>query len=184
MFFGRNLHLIAPFEAFLTGFCTEFCCASFVFSRPGADFWTPGRNLGPPDQILGFPGRHFGPGTFLGDFGVPKNMVLRGKDFLVRIQGNPPHPNELYGPEDPFGCATLTKTIFVCQMLCNLIFSRKSGNAPGALPVYLLFPFVGCPIPYELPIHHCGGHYLYVFQHFGPTEFLFRWNAIRWSGSK
>ena len=96
---------MAPFEAFETGCCTEFCCASFVFLSPGADFWTLGPIFGPqvgilepPDQILGFPGRHSGPGTVLGDFGVPKKNVLRGKDFLVRIQGNPPHPNELYGP--------------------------------------------------------------------------------------
>ena len=95
MFFGSNLHLIAPFDAFLTGFCTEFCCASFVFSSPGADLLPPGWKLGAPDQILGFPSRHSGPGTVLGDFGVPKKMVLRGKDFLVRMQGSPPHPNEL-----------------------------------------------------------------------------------------
>ena len=66
MVFGPNLHLIGPFEAFDVGFCTDFCCASFVCLSPGADFWTPGQNLGPPDQIWGFPGRHSGPGTFLG----------------------------------------------------------------------------------------------------------------------
>ena len=65
MVFGPNLHLIGPFEAFEAGFCTEFQCASFVFSHPGAEFWTLGQNLGPR-------GRHFGPGTFLGQFGVPK----------------------------------------------------------------------------------------------------------------
>ena len=95
MVFGHYLHLMAPFEALEAGFCTDFCCASFVCSRPGADFWTPGRNFGPQNQILGFPGRHSGPGTFLGEFGVPKKVVLQGKDFLVRIQGNPPRPNEL-----------------------------------------------------------------------------------------
>ena len=55
--FGRNLDLIGPFELFPAGFSTEFQRASFVFSCPGADFWTPGRNLRPR-------GRHFGPGTF------------------------------------------------------------------------------------------------------------------------
>ena len=59
MLFGHNLHAIAPFEAFLTAFCTEFCRASFVVSCPRAEFWTP-------DQIPGFSGRHFGPGTILG----------------------------------------------------------------------------------------------------------------------
>ena len=98
MFFGRNLHLRGPFEAFEAGFCTECWCASFVFLGPLADFWAPGWNLGPPDQILGFPGRHSGPGTFSGDLGVPEKMVLRGKDFLVRMQGNPPRPNEFYVP--------------------------------------------------------------------------------------
>ena len=98
MVFDPNLHLIGPFEAFEAGFCTECCCASFVFLSPGADFWTPGRNLGPKNQILGFPGRHFGPGTLLGDLGVPKKVLLRENHFLVRIQGKSPHPNELYGP--------------------------------------------------------------------------------------
>ena len=82
---------MAPFELFETGFCTEFQRASFVCSRAGADFWTPGRNLGPP-------GRHVGPGTFWGQFWGPEKDSLRGKDFVVGIQGNPPHPNELYGP--------------------------------------------------------------------------------------
>ena len=59
------------------------------FVDPGMDFWTP-------DQIWGFSGRHSGPGTFLGDCEVPKKVLLRGKDFLVRIQGNPPLPNEFY----------------------------------------------------------------------------------------
>ena len=51
MVFGANLHLIGPFEAFQAGFCTEFCCASFVFLSPGAGFWTPGQNFGPRSGI-------------------------------------------------------------------------------------------------------------------------------------
>ena len=66
MVLGPNLHLMALFEALEAGFCTEFCCASFVFSSLGANFGSPGRKLGPPGQILGFPGRHYGTGTFLG----------------------------------------------------------------------------------------------------------------------
>ena len=95
MFFGPNLHLMAPFEALEAGFCIEFRRASFVFSNPRADFGSPSRKLGPPGQILGFPGRHCGTGTCLGS---RKKMLLRGKDLLVRMQGNPSCPNELYGP--------------------------------------------------------------------------------------
>ena len=65
MVFGRNLHLIGPFELFPAGFSTEFQRASLEFPRPGAEFWTPGRNLGPR-------GRHFGPGTFWGQFWGPE----------------------------------------------------------------------------------------------------------------
>ena len=46
MVFGPNLHLMAPFELLEAGFCTEFRHASFVFSRPEADFWTPDLNFG------------------------------------------------------------------------------------------------------------------------------------------
>ena len=59
MVFGRNLHLMAPFEFLEAGFCTEFRRASFVFSCPGADFCAQ-------DWIVWTWGRRFGPGTFLG----------------------------------------------------------------------------------------------------------------------
>ena len=51
-------------------------------------------------------------GRFLSDFGVPKKIVLQRKYFLVRIQGDPSCPNELYGPWEPYGQATLSQNPF------------------------------------------------------------------------
>ena len=55
------------------------------FFDPGTEFWTPG-------QIWGFSGRHSGPGTFLDDFGVPKNILLRGNHFSGEDTGESPTP--------------------------------------------------------------------------------------------
>ena len=88
---GRNLHLIGPFELFLAGFSTEFQRASFVFSRPRPIFGPRAGIWDPQIDILAR-------GPFGANFGVPKKILLRWNDFVVRIQGNPPHPNELYGP--------------------------------------------------------------------------------------
>ena len=68
------MHLIGPFEAFEAGFCTEFCCASFVFLSPGAVLGTPGWNVGTPRSDLGISRSTFWHGDV---FGVPKNMNLR-----------------------------------------------------------------------------------------------------------
>ena len=69
MVFGHNLHHMAPFEFLEAGFCMVFRRASFVFSCPGVDFGAAG-------QILGAPGRHFGPGGFLGQFWGPEKHTF------------------------------------------------------------------------------------------------------------
>ena len=75
MFFGHNLHYMAPFVFSRAGFCMVFRCASFVFSCPGTDFGGQGQILEArvrfwrPGSDFGSPGQHFGPGTFL----APKN---------------------------------------------------------------------------------------------------------------
>ena len=84
----------------------KFQRASFVFPCPGSDFGGQGRISEPR-------GRHFGPGTFWGDFGVSKNTFLQRNGFVVRIQGDPFCPNEFYGPQDPYGQATLPKTFLI-----------------------------------------------------------------------
>ncbi len=71
---------------------------SFLLIVAVYTFW---RHLGKFQQItnLGTSRSTFWAGDVLGSFLlVPKKMVLRGKYFLMRMQGNPPHPNELYGP--------------------------------------------------------------------------------------
>ena len=63
--------------------------------------------LGFAPEKLGFTQKSSGSdfGTFRSTFwagtvnlGVPKNIRVRGNYFLVRIHGNPPHPDELYAP--------------------------------------------------------------------------------------
>ena len=51
-------------------------------------------------------------GRFWSDFGVPKKVVLQRNGFVVRIQGDPSCPNEFYGPQEPYGQATLPKKPF------------------------------------------------------------------------
>ena len=91
MVFGHNLRYVAPFDFSRAGFCMVFRRASFVFSWPGVDFGGRGRILDPEVDILAW-------GRFLSDFGVLKKIVLQRNGFVVRIQGNPSCPNELYGP--------------------------------------------------------------------------------------
>ena len=52
-------------------------------------------------------------GRFGVNFGVPKNILLQGNDFVVGIQGNPFCPNEFYGPWDAFGCTSLSKQFLI-----------------------------------------------------------------------
>ena len=85
MFFGRNLHLIGPFDLFPAGFSTEFQRASFVFLRPRADFRTPGQNLGPR-------GRHFGLGTFWGQLLGPEKYSFARIGFFGEDTGESPTP--------------------------------------------------------------------------------------------
>ena len=100
MVFGHNLHHMAPFDFSRAGFCMEFRRASLVFSCPGVDLRDPGRISGPQVHILAR-------GPFWTNFWIPKNILLRGNDFVVGIQGNPSCPEEFYGPWDPFRHATL-----------------------------------------------------------------------------
>ena len=88
MFFGSNLHLIAPFEAFLTGFCTEFCCASFVFSSPGADCFTPRWIFGPQIRFWDFQVDILARGRFWG----PEKHSFARKGFPGEDTGEIPTP--------------------------------------------------------------------------------------------
>ena len=112
MFFGRNLHLIAPFELFPAGFCTEFQRASFVFSRPRADVWTPGQNLGPR-------GRHVGPGTFLDQFWGSEKHTFARKGFCGEDTGESPTPKWIVWS---------LGLIWVCYFVKNLGFSSSSSQ--------------------------------------------------------
>ena len=58
MVFGHNLHYMAPFAIPRAGFCMVLQRASFVVFMPLGGFGSPGSDFG-------FPGRHFGLGTFL-----------------------------------------------------------------------------------------------------------------------
>ena len=111
---------MAPFDFSRAGFCMEFRYASFVLSCPGVDLRSPDRILGPQVNILAW-------GRFGVNFGVPKNILLRGNYFVVGIQGNPSCPNEFYGPWDPFGCTTLAKTNYVLLFSGDFKFSWKTG---------------------------------------------------------
>ena len=89
MVFGHTLHYMAPFAIPRAGFCMVFQRASFVFSCPGVEFGARGQIWDPQVDILAW-------GAFLVNFGVPKNMLLRGNDFVVGIHGIPSCPNEFY----------------------------------------------------------------------------------------
>ena len=66
MFFGHNVHLMAPFELIPVGFCIIFRRASFSFFGPGAKIWA---------QI--WPGPRFGVNILTwGRFGL-KNQVQK-----------------------------------------------------------------------------------------------------------
>ena len=57
-------------------------------------------------------GQHFGSGMFLVRKMVTENVVLWRNDFVVGFQGNPSCPNEFYGPQEPYGQATLSQNQF------------------------------------------------------------------------
>lgn len=115
----------------------------------------PGWTSGPPVRILTHwmpPGRRVGPGTFLAETGFPQKHTsvmkwLRGEDSR-----DSPYPNELYGPWDPFGGATLPQTMLLfLERLQHTVPDLQDiqGKALG-LPCMSYFP---C----GLPIHCLGG---------------------------
>ena len=69
MFFGRNLHCMAPFAILRAGFCMVFQRASFVFSCPGVDVGAAGPIVGPRVNMLAR-------GRFFVNFVVPENILL------------------------------------------------------------------------------------------------------------
>ena len=131
MVFGSNLHLMAPFEALEAGFCTEFCCASFVFSRPGADLGSPGRKLGPPSQIWGFPGRHCGTETFLGS---PKRYFCEERIFWWGCRGIRPAQMNCMVPRTHMGRLLCPKPYFFIFFCVIPHFPEKMGRPPAQLP--------------------------------------------------
>ena len=52
-------------------------------------------------------------GPFWVKLGVPKNTLLLWNESVIGIQGIPRDPNELYGPEDPFGCTNFAPNLFL-----------------------------------------------------------------------
>ena len=79
-------------------------------------------------------------GRFLSDFGVPKKIVLQRKYFLVRIQGDPSCPNELYGPWEPYGQATLPQNPFKKLRSRQIHKNPKNRRWPCPIPVCSLLP--------------------------------------------
>ena len=77
-------------------------------------------------------------GRFLPDLGVLKKIVLQRNGFVVRIQGGPSCPNEFYVPWEPYGQATLPKTLLIQLFSRDFQFSWKTAGGPCHLPVYPL----------------------------------------------
>ena len=63
---------------------------------------------------------------------ILKKMILWRNDFVVDFQGNPSCSNEFYGPWDPYGQATLPKTLLI-KLCCRdfHFFAAKLQVAPG-----------------------------------------------------
>ena len=90
-------------------------------------------------------------GRFGVNFGLPKNILLRGNDFAVGIQGKPFCPNEFYGPWDPCGQASLSKDPLKNKIYANSQKSEKLQVAPATSLRPSLFPLVAVPIPHVGP---------------------------------
>ena len=136
---GPNLHLVAPFEALEVGFCTEFCCTSFVFSSPGANFGSPGRKLGPPGQVWGFPGRHCGTGMF---WGSRKRYFCEERTFWWGCRGIRPAQMNCLVPRTHMGRLLCPKSCFFFAIFVLFHIFRNIGKAPSpASVVAAYFPW-------------------------------------------
>ena len=79
-------------------------------------------------------------GPFCVDFGVPENILLQGNYFVVGIQRIPRDTDELYGPWDPFGCATLPPNLVIFMFCKHFQFPGKLQVAPVASLLSLVGP--------------------------------------------
>ena len=87
MVFGRNLHLIGPFEAFGAGFAQNVAAHLLYFQAPGPFFGPRGRILDPGSD-LGIFRSTFWPGDVFGViWGSRKTFVCEGKVLWLGYRG-------------------------------------------------------------------------------------------------
>ena len=153
MVFGHNLHLMAPFDAFLTPFCTEFCRTSFVFLSPRADFWTLDQNFGPQIRIWdpGSDCRIFRQTFWAGDrfgpiLGSQKSDFVR-ETFFGGAVGKNSSPKSFLGSLASIWSCYFVKNRSFWQFSSHFSFFQKIGKVPPAyFSGHPLFPFVALPI--------------------------------------
>ena len=151
MFFGHNLHHMAPFGILEAGFCMVFRPASFWFLVPGTHFWTPEPKFGPGIWKLGsgWPREVFG-----GKMGVGKTWFCGRMVSKMEIRGVPVTRMDCMVPRRCLG-----KPVSPKKHLKNW-FSRLSpvfgnfGQVPLAPLCISYGPFVGlpCGAPVEGPL--------------------------------
>ena len=107
MFFGHNLHHVAPFGILEAGFCMVFRRASFCCLVPGTHFWTPEPKFGPRIWKLG-PGWA---GEVLGSkMGTRKTWFCEGMVSKLDIMGFPATRMDCMVPRRPLGKPVSPKT--------------------------------------------------------------------------
>ena len=162
MFFGHNLHYMAPFGNPRTAFCMVFQRASFVFSCPGADFWAQ-------DQILDL-GSTFWPGDLFGlNNGPEKKWFCDGMILSWQFRGNSKTQMNSIVHRTHLGRLLCLKALLFNYFQGISNFQGNWGTPQKTAPIYLLFPFVGpllCPV-YEpgQPCHlllSLGGRYVWA----------------------
>ena len=143
MFFGHNLHHMAPFDFSRAGFCMEFRRTSFVFPCPGVD-------LGGPDQIFETPRSTFWPGDALGSIlGSRKTIFCEENNSWWGYQGIPSAQMNSMVPGTHLGVRVCPKTSLFNYFVRISSFPGKLQVAPVASllslvgPLAAYFPLVG-----------------------------------------
>ena len=144
---------MAPFEFLEAGFCTECWCASFCLLCAGrfldhwSNLWSPGSTCWPGD-------------LFEQNMGSPKTHFYYEIDFSWGFRGFHLTQMNCMVPRTHLGVLLCPKPWFLNHVQGISRFSGKPGNAPGAFPVYLLFPFVDLIFPLNSRSTRVAGHYL------------------------
>ena len=136
MAFGHNLHHMVPFGIPRVAFCMVVRRVSFVFSCPGPDF-------GGQDRIWSPPGRHFGPGTILGQFWGPKTYFCEEMILWWGYKGIPPAQMNSMVPGIHLGMLLCPKALLFKKIYVISDFPGKLQQGfpccPDLLAIYPVF---------------------------------------------